>query len=339
MHDIQLNQLPTDQFRELISPREVFYFDWSGKTKVPKTEVQRVSVTCDASGTVQAFFVWWVLKMDQEGEIRLSCAPHWGHEDFERLKAESPDTKPIQNVIPWRDHWMQAVYYNPKQLHVSQGDEVELVCSRDEFSLWFEARPPAATDNEENVGRPLCRCGFHLAFSRTRIGQMNDNARTKQFLRILEDEVSDESTVLFISDGSLIGLSIAAMKVKHLFLLDANRYSRAVVQKYVAFNDLQNLTVIEDLSDERIPLADVTHVIGEPSFCSAIVPWDNFYFGDLVDQIRPGLSENVRILPRKATVEAMPVECLDLQKIIAPFNVCESFDLTIFDNIIEVVIA
>lgn len=338
MHDIQLNQLPTQKFRELIAPTEIFHFDWSGKTIIPNNEVNKFTVKCNASGSIHAFFMWWILKMDQEGEIRLSCAPHWAHEDFQRLKMEMPNTKPIQNVIPWRDHWMQAIYYNPKQLHVSQGDEIEIQCSRDEYSLWFEAKPKLnqLTDNEINTERPLCSCGFHLAYSRTRIGQMNDNLRTKKFMQILENEIDANSTVLFISDGSLIGLSIAAMNVKHIYLFDTNLYSRQVMQKYIIHNGFKNITLIAELNNENIPWTDINLVIGEPNFCSTIIPIDNFYFGDLVNQIRPNLNKNVKILPHKATIEAMPVECLDLQKIIAPFNICESFDLTIFDKIIEV---
>lgn len=338
LHDIQLNQFPTHQFRELIPPTAVFEFDFSGKRAIPKDQRRRIPVRSQANGSAQAFFMWWVLKMDQEGELRIDCAPHWAHEDFERLKCEQPAHLPIQNVIPWRDHWMQAVFYNPKALHLNADESLELQCSRDEFSLWFELTHPNDDSNSKIDGeRPLCTCGFHLAYSRTRIGQMNDNLRTKKLLRILETEINEKSTVLFVSDGSLIGLAVAALKARHVHLLDANKYTREVLQKYIDFNKLDNVSLIADVDDECIDWRRLTHIIGEPNFSTAIVPWDNFRFGDVIDRIMSRIDSNdVKILPKSASIEAIPIECLDLQKIIAPFGICETFDLTIFDKIIEV---
>lgn len=39
--------------------------------------------------------------------------------------------------IPWRDHWMQAVYYLPQPRHAQQDTTLTLVSSHDEYSLWF----------------------------------------------------------------------------------------------------------------------------------------------------------------------------------------------------------
>lgn len=337
LHDIQLNQFPSHHFRELVPPTAVFEFDFSGKSVIPKDESKRIEVRGQANGSAQAFFMWWVLKMDQEGEIRINCAPHWAHEDFERLKRDRPAYSPIQNVIPWRDHWMQAVFYNPRVVHVNAGESFELRCSRDEFSLWFELTHPKIDDDQVDCKRPLCTCGYHLAFSRTRIGQMNDNLRTKKFLRILENEINEESNVLFVSDGSLFGLAIAALKAHHVYLLDSNKYTHQLLQKYIDFNKLENVSLITEVDDASIAWDTLTHVIGEPNFSTAIVPWDNFRFGDVIDRITSRINtNNVKILPKSATIEAIPVECLDLQKIIAPFGICETFDLTIFDKIIEV---
>lgn len=275
--------------------------------------------------------------MDQEGEIRISCAPHWQHEDFEQLKEAQPELQPIQNVIPWRDHWMQAIYYASKPVHVNAGDQIQLLSIRDEFSLWFDVAQGNESDEDEKCSnRPLCTCGFHLAYARTRIGQINSSARLKRFLKIFEKTIDQESVALFISEGSLLGLVIAALKAKHVYYVDSNKYSRRVIAKYVEFNQLANITLLESFEDESIDFAALTHVIGEPHFCTSILPWDNFFFGDLVEQIKSRCNENVIILPHSATIKAVPVEFLDLHKIFAPFGVCESFDLSIFDRVIEV---
>lgn len=335
LHDIQLNQFPTDQFREIVKPTAVFEFDWSGKGLIPKTESRTISIQAENNGTVQAFFMWWILKMDEDNEIRISCAPHWAHEDFQQLKEEQPTIDPIRNVIPWRDHWMQAVYYPSKSIHVNIGQEIQLICNRDEFSLWFDV------ENSENpapasIQRPHCTCGFHFAFSRNRIGQMNQNLRSKKFLQIIERTITNDSMVLFMSEGSLIGLMIAALKVKHVYYVDANKYLRNVVKKYVEFNGLENITVLENFDDSSIEWDSITHIIGEPYFATSILPWDNFYFGELLNQIRSRCNENVEILPKSAVIRAVPVEFLDLHKIFSPFGICESFDLKIFDRVIEV---
>ena len=79
------------------------------------------------NGTAQAVFMWWDLVMDTKGEVILSCAPFWAHPS----KPKSADD------IPWRDHWMQAVYYLPTPVPAKEGQELTLISSHDEFSLWF----------------------------------------------------------------------------------------------------------------------------------------------------------------------------------------------------------
>lgn len=79
------------------------------------------------TGTAQAVFMWWELDMDVAHKVKLSCAPWWAHPN----KPSGPDK------IPWRDHWMQAIYYLPTPVDVRQNDELSLISCHDEFSLWF----------------------------------------------------------------------------------------------------------------------------------------------------------------------------------------------------------
>lgn len=60
-------------------------------------------------------FMWWDLQMDINGEHILSCAPYWAH-------PKSKDK--LTTDIPWRDHWMQAVYYFPQEVTVKKDQEV-----------------------------------------------------------------------------------------------------------------------------------------------------------------------------------------------------------------------
>ncbi|XP_031640693.1 protein arginine N-methyltransferase 7 [Contarinia nasturtii] len=338
LHDIQLNQFPTHQFRAVSEPTAVFEFDWSGKDVISKNEFRTVTVEAKQNGTAQIFFMWWVLKMDQDGDVRISCAPHWAHEDFYRLKNERPSFQPEQNIIPWRDHWMQALYYAPKPVQIGIGEQLHLKCNRDEFSLWFDLSRDGNEDIESPEiiqDRPMCTCGFHLALSRTRIGQINQSLRVKKFQKIFDKALDQNSTVLFVSEGSLLGPMIAALKVNRVYVLDSNKYTRRVVQKYIDFNQLSNIEVLEEVNESNVDWQLITHIIGEPSFVTSILPWDNFYFAEILKKVRQFCNENVQILPQSATIRAVPVEFLDLHKIFAPFDICESFDLTIFDRIIE----
>lgn len=205
--------------------------------------------------------------------------------------------------------------------------------NHDEYSLWFNI-----TETEQKplaLRQPLCDCGFHNAYSRTRAGQLNDNRRNKKYLQKLEEEIGKDSVVLVLSDGSLLGLATSKLGAKQVYCLESNRYSSKVLQSYVEKNQLKNVKIINCLS-EIYDLDAITHVFGEPSFLSALVPWDNFYFGTLLSQIRSKLRSDVIIIPKYATIHAVAVEFLDLHKIRSPLGVCEGFDLAIFDEFVEV---
>ena len=69
-----------------------------------------------SGGPSSAVFMWWELKMDPARKITLSCAPHWAHP---KGTSSMPKQVPSSSIgfshddktVPWRDHWMQSVYY------------------------------------------------------------------------------------------------------------------------------------------------------------------------------------------------------------------------------------
>lgn len=137
VHDLQLSQLPFGSFTPLIEPQAVCRFDWSGKTPLNFTESLNRRVTPIATGTAHAVFMWWDLNMDTEGKVLLSCAPVWEHPDVKEDVKNGGSVEELSEKIPWRDHWMQAVYYFSKDVEVSAGKEVTLVTSHDEYSFWY----------------------------------------------------------------------------------------------------------------------------------------------------------------------------------------------------------
>jgi protein arginine N-methyltransferase 7 len=80
----------------------------------------------------------------------------------------------------------------------------------------------------------------------------------------------------------------------------------------------------------------VNLLLAEPYFCNSTLPWHSIYFWyartELVQHLAPGAV----ILPQGASLMAIPVEFDDLWKIRAPVGLCEGFDLSSFDDLIEV---
>lgn len=76
------------------------------------------------SGIAHAAFVWWDLAMDMDGEIILSCAPKWHYSN--------------DQDVPWRDHWIQGVYYFSDDIPLKSNESVNLVGYHDELSFWFD---------------------------------------------------------------------------------------------------------------------------------------------------------------------------------------------------------
>ena len=54
-------------------------FSFSGKEKLNFSNKNIIKAKSNANGTAHAIFTWWILGMDYESEIILSCAPKWAH--------------------------------------------------------------------------------------------------------------------------------------------------------------------------------------------------------------------------------------------------------------------
>nr|CAH7724015.1 unnamed protein product [Callosobruchus chinensis] len=326
VHDIQLSQLPESAINTIISPMPVLKFDWSGRTPFIFECSTISTANAERDGLAQVVFMWWDLQMDTDGKYILSCAPRWAH----------PLTKIDANAkIPWRDHWMQAVYYLPKELKVTKGQELGLISCHDEYSLWFNL-----VDNlritAEHYSNPICECGAHVAFSRTRIGQMNDMKRNKKYLGLLEKYVNKDSTILILSEGFYCSLAAMKLGASKMYIMETNHLSRRVLQDYINFNKLYNVEVIPSLEKLcEINFKDVTMVIGEPYFLSSILPWDNLLFIYLMKGICSYLPDNVQIFPKRASIKAVAMHFHDLHKIRSPLKVCEGFHMEEFDELIE----
>jgi len=317
LHDLQIDQLE-QELTFVSEPVKVFRFDFSKKEGLIKNEYIEKKVTALCDGNVDAFVMWWDLDMDIDGEIQISCAPKW--------------CRPPEIDLPWRDHWMQAVYYPASPLPVSAGEQFSVHCSHDEYSLWFD------TQCTENC-RPVCTCGLHIAFSRTRLAQLSHSKRNDIFFKSLKKHITGSTVCLVISDGSLLPIYASNLGAKKVFYLDSNSSCRKIIKEIIEKNNLQNVTVLEkeaeELTWQDFNGLKIDLVIAEPYFQASSLPWDHLFFWYAASRLSDFFSPDVVILPQKMTIKAIALKFRDLHKIRMPIGDCEGFDITEFDKLIE----
>ncbi|GJQ77767.1 putative arginine methyltransferase [Trypoxylus dichotomus] len=289
VHDIQMSQLPIEMIKTIISPQVVFRFDWSGKTPLEYERRNVLSLEAKQDGTAQAVFMWWELTMDFNNSIILSCAPYWAHPDKSHNGKED---------IPWRDHWMQAVYYLPADVKVT----------------------------EETFPKSI------------RIGQMNDGIRSKKYAALFKKYINKESIVLILSHGFYHGLIAANLGAKKVVCVEPNILSRSFMKTFVKCNNLDCVEIIQSIDDlhDLSDGLKFNIVFSEPHFNTSIIPWDNLSYIYLLRSFKEFCVDDVQVFPKVARIMGMAVEFSDLHKIRAPLKVCEDFLMEPFDELIEV---
>ncbi|XP_072746127.1 protein arginine N-methyltransferase 7 isoform X1 [Anoplolepis gracilipes] len=330
VHDIQLSRLPRDAFVPLLPPQPIFRFDWSGKEPLLYNEKILLRAKSIASGTAHAIFMWWDLNMDMDNQVLLSCAPVWEHPNVpDDIKEDKLRLEEMAESIPWRDHWMQAVYYLPEEMLIIRDVEVNLVGYHDEYSFWFKLLKEPV-DKIPDFPRPVCDCNAHIAYSRTRIGQLNDMTRNKKYVQALRKKITSNSVCLCLSDGCLLALAAAKMGAK-VFLLEQNSLSQKTIETFVRTNGLSEQIKIVKSVDDLPGASEINFIFGEPYFLSSIVPWENLIFWYHASRYPPSIAR----MPIAATIKAAAVEFKDLHKIRAPVGICEGFDLSSFDRLVQ----
>lgn len=324
LHDLQLDQVDEAFFAPLCPPVKVFRFNFSKRGALKKWGSFDAVINPHQDGAVDAVFMWWDLEMDPEGDVYLSCAPSWAH----------PDGKDL----PWRDHWMQAIFYPAQPSNVKKNEKVRIICQHDEYSMWFEAAP--LNQQASVLQRPVCQCGLHITLSRPRLAMLSDPIRNSAYLKILNKHVNSSSVVLCISDGSLLSLMAAKLGAKKVFAVEGNGMCATVIKNVIKTNGLEDrISVIEkpasDINAGDLQGYKVDLVIGEPVFQAHVLPWDNMHFWYAVSSLRPLLHEDTLVLPSAMTVRAVVMRFSDLWKIRAPVGMCEGFLLNIFDSMIK----
>ncbi|XP_043257673.1 protein arginine N-methyltransferase 7 isoform X1 [Colletes gigas] len=330
VHDIQLTEFPRNAFKPLLPPQAIFRFDLSGKTPLQYDEKVCLRVKPTSTGTAHAIFMWWDLNMDIDNQVLLSCAPVWEHPNTKKLQDEGISLTKIADLIPWRDHWMQAIYYLPIETSVIADNGISLIGYHDEYSLWFQLINESISEIPD-CKRPICSCGVHVAYCRTRIGQLNDEKRNEKYIKALEEKVTSETVCLCLSDSCLLSLAAIKLGAKKIFILETNFLSRKCTEMFIKANELSEKVHIIESVDDLPPENTINLIFGEPYFVTSIIPWENLYYWYLSSKY----SSQVERIPIAATIMGVAVEFKDLHKIRAPLGICEGFDLSIFDKLVQ----
>ncbi|KAK7915358.1 hypothetical protein WMY93_011119 [Mugilogobius chulae] len=317
--DIQLGQVPLHSFTALSPRLTMFTVDFSKPvSSKPQTHCSRF--VAQASGEAQVVLSWWDISMDPDDSIVCSMAPSWTYED--------------PSAAPWRDHWMQSVYFLSKQSRVNQGEDLFLSVSHDDYSLWY------GLQSEGPVPRPSCSCLAHMVWNRPRFGELNDQKRTESYMRALREVVREDSVCLSVSDGSLLPLFAHLLGAKKVLSVESFRMSRQVIQQVLEANQLTECVELleahpEQLNKDDLQELQVSVLIGEPFFSSSLLPWHSLFFW----YCRTALAEHLRadtvILPRAASLHMVAVEFENLWRIRAPCGSCEGFDVKAMDEMIQ----
>lgn len=321
LFDLQLSQLSNDLFDALAPPKVVFTFDFCGRKDLPKENESVTLFTASTSGSCHAFFMWWDLDMDMDGDIQLSCAPAW-HQPYSA------------DELQWRDHWMQAVFFPQNPLPVVKGEGYAILSQHDEYSLAFDIQPADKRKEiywlEDSGSQALHHC-----YTRPRLAMLQDTSSISVYMKSLQGKVDGNTTALCASESSsFLPYLLARLGAKKIYVVESGFIgSRRIAQSIIDYNELADVIHIYSSYDD-IPasiMEQITMLVGEPYFSLTSLPWDDLRFW----YIRSTLTHNVQVYPGTAHLMAMAVQFDDLHKIRQPVGVVEGLDLNVYDEMIE----
>lgn len=333
LHDIQINELkPNKDFTIVSEPQVIFEFQFNDLSTLKSNDKKVVEFKAlrDSNGPF-VLLMWWSLDMDKEGEIVLTCAPFWTYEPSATAAS-----------VPWRDHWMQSVYYFPashRKRHLKANEVLRVAANRDEYSLWFDLFDQNSLPSDSSPAH--CSCGLHLFLSRTRIKMINDISRLRRYHQILESVFSyiksESIDVLFFGDSSLLPI-ISARKdrIRKVLCFTRNKQTQEFIESFAECNGLlKKIEVIanyDQIADKSIDL-----VLSEPYFNTSDLPWNHLHLWYLLNSIPSKLlKNNFHSMPNRAVIKAIPIEFDNLWKIHSEVGSdVEGFDLSLYDRLIQ----
>uniref|UniRef100_A0A8D2ZM32 Protein arginine N-methyltransferase n=1 Tax=Scophthalmus maximus TaxID=52904 RepID=A0A8D2ZM32_SCOMX len=308
--DIQLSQVSPKSFTPLGPLCAMFSVDFSRPVS-SAFQSHSSQFVAQSSGQAQVVLSWWDLDMDPSGSIVCTMAPSWKY--------------PQPKMAPWRDHWMQSVYFLPVERGVTEGEELNLTVCHDDYSLWYSLQQTTDSQTEALHSRPCCTCQAHLLWTRPRFGELNDRLRTESYLSALRSVGQGDSVCLSVSDGSLLPVFAHRLGAKKVLCFE-----------HLCIHCVELLEMRPDqLTRNDIGGEQISVLMGEPYFSTSLLPWHSLFFWYCRTALAGLLQPNATILPCSATLHMVAVEFEDLWRIRAPCGTCEGFDVTPMDEMVQ----
>ncbi|XP_075045016.1 protein arginine N-methyltransferase 7 [Mixophyes fleayi] len=324
--DVQLSQLNPGDFTPLSDIMVIFRVDFSQHISSSAAS-HPVNFTSATNGAAQVVLSWWDIDMDPEGTINCSMKPSWLY--------------PRLHPVPWRDHWMQCVYFLPEEKKVAQGEELCLTAHQDDYCIWYSlTKPSTEEDSPAFSEHPACRCGAHINWNRARFGELNDQSRMEKYKKALKKILTPSSVCLCVSDGSLLPLLAHSIGAARVYTMESSSMSQHLMEKLFQTNHLKEAIQIVQKSPDKVTAADlgdskVSALIGEPFFTTSLLPWHNLYFWYSRSALSGNMTKDCTVLPLSASLYVLAVEFRDLWRIRSPCRSCEGFDVSIMDEMIK----
>jgi len=340
-YDLQSSEIPLDSFQSLSPPLKVFDFDFTGETRLLDNRLSAQDFVAHKDGAAQAVFMWWDLKMDVEGDVWIDMAPNnvaspTVKELLQKCEIEDDERRhELSQPRPWRDHWMQAIYFFDTERNVKEGQTATLLAKHDEYSLSFDVR------NNEN-GRigddPILLSPAIL--SRSKLGYLNCESTRQKMISCLEKRIRKDSVVCCIGEGSLLPILCAALGAMQVFVIDSNKWTAKLTSSIASHNNLSSRVLIIKKSIEDLESVDfgdrkIDFVVSDMWFQTLSLPWDGLYFSYALKSLKHFLSPSFECLPMRGELKGLCLSMQDLWKIRAPVqHTAQGFDLTKFDRVI-----
>lgn len=327
--DLQLSQLDGKDVQFLTDAHSIARFDFSCANPIPEHNVFLEELSVIFSGECHAILFWWDLEMDNKGPVVLSCAPSWIH--------------PEGKLQPWRDHWLQAVYFPRNSIQCRKGECVTVQCSHDEYSFWFNTF--SSTSNEEcrvqpKLPRPQCTCGIHSVCNNVRLGMLNDSERNRKYEIVLRKIIKSGDICLFIGETSLLPLMAIRLAASKVYVVDDSSHSAKMLRSYALKNNMEERIIpirkrAIDISAADIDDNHINLIMGEPYFTNSLLPWQNLHYWYALYSTRHLWNAETMFMPIVGELWGVAVHFKELWKIRAPLGYVEDFCLEQFDQIIQ----
>ncbi|KAD5802468.1 hypothetical protein E3N88_13828 [Mikania micrantha] len=273
-----------EEIRLLSEHFKVFEFDfWKRPDSHGETQIH---IKAANDGTIHAVISWWVLQLDEEGEVFYSTSPKW-----------------ISSPLP-NNGWKQCVWFTKgKGIPVSKDEDICMDASHTDISISYDFN--AHTQDS------------HITLSPERIAIYGDNHWSLSMLKAISYALKGQDSPLCVIADDSVFLSVAAAhvaKASHVISLfsglgdkgsqylqavaDENGYSMDRVQ---AVNTRKSQLTMNDTHQNKVDL-----LIAEPFYFGAegMLPWHGLQFWSKRTMLDSMLSEDACIMPCKGVLKA-----------------------------------